>query len=80
MRRRIKKTLTEKNKSQSLSNGNDPGVKNMKAILGFAVGRGGVFKNSSIKTCDANSSSLSSLLAEDGSHSVKALQPLGEKT
>ena len=72
------KSLTWKNFSQSFSKGNEPGVKNMKAIFGVLVWTGGALRISFITTSDAISSSVNGLkLTSRGL--LTALQPSEEK-
>ena len=57
---RKEESLTRKNFSQNFSKGNEPGVRNMKAIFGVFDSTGGVFKISLKATLAAISSSVNS--------------------
>lgn len=70
---------TQKNFSHSFSKGNDPGVKNMKAIFGFLLGVDGSIRMSLITTREVSSSSVRTLAASGGSQSLKGLQTLEVK-
>jgi hypothetical protein len=61
---------TLKNNSHNFSNGNFPGVKNMKAILGFLDGKGGVDRICLKTTRAAVSSSVSSRAGSEGNQSL----------
>jgi len=79
-RRTVKlENITRKNFSHSFSNGNEPGVKNMKAILGFFEGMDGSESRSLMTTREASSSSVRTLAASGGSQSLKGPQTLDEK-
>jgi hypothetical protein len=78
LRKEIKR-LTKKNFSHSFSNGREPGLRNMKAILAVLGWGMGIVSRSRMTTLAANSSSVFSLVGRAGNQSLNGVHTLEAK-